>query len=172
MSPQLGSFVSRVCVYVRVWSCLCGAQMGLYEEHWLSSLLYKRAEGMENRLWRAGWFFHDLHKHRNSTSFALCFRRCWSGSSLFERLFEQKRNGLCKCVFTFEQTAVRVGYPGDAEQRLSLFFLSSLFLQSLQLLQELELRARVTGLTVSPITLNTEKTHSDSFGHSFTANHT
>jgi len=31
MSPQLESLVSRV--YVCVWICLCGAQMGLYEEY-------------------------------------------------------------------------------------------------------------------------------------------
>lgn len=51
MSPQLET-LSPGYVYVCVWICLCGAQMGLYEEYWSSSLLYKGAEGMKNRLWR------------------------------------------------------------------------------------------------------------------------
>lgn len=50
-------------------------------------------------------------------------------------------------------------YSGNAEQCFSLLFLPPLFLQSFQLLQELQLRARIIGLTVAPIILNTDNTH-------------
>lgn len=54
------------------------------------------------------------HKHKNpSTSFALCLRRCWSGSSLFERLYEQNKiHGLRWCSFTSEQTRCACWLPG------------------------------------------------------------
>lgn len=49
--------------------------------------------------------------------------------------------------------AVFASYSGNAEQCFSLLFLPPLFLQSFQLLQELQLRARVIGLIVAPIIL-------------------
>ncbi len=153
-------------MYVCVWICLCGAQMGLYEEYWSSSLLYKGAEGMKNRLWRRdACIFINTNTQKSFYLFGSLFQTlllwvfavCATLNANRGGKKQYISNGDWFLVF-FSSFVVSACYPGNAKQGFSLVFLASLFLQSFHLFQELQLRARVIGLTVTPIILTTGNT--------------
>lgn len=162
MSPQLESLVSRVCV----WICLCGAQMGLYEEYWSSSLLYKWAEGMKNRLWRDACIFINTNTQKSFYLFGSLFQTLLLWVFAVCATLHANRGGKKQYIWNgdwflvfFSSFVVSASYPCNAMQGFSLLFLPSLFLQSFHMFQELQLRARVIGLTVTPIILTTGNTH-------------
>ncbi len=151
-----------MCMYV------CGFVYVGHKWDFMKSIDRPHCYTREQKEWKTGcgggtYVFLLTPTHRNpSTSLARCFRRCCSGSSLFVRLYMQIEgkkqyilNGDWILVF-FSSFVVSASYPGNAKQGFSLLFLPPLFLQSFQLLQELQLRARVIGLTVTPIILTTE----------------
>ncbi len=119
---------------------------------------------MKNRLWRRDacifintntqksfYLFGSLFQTLLLWVFAVC-------ATLHANRGEKTVHFKRRLFLVFLLFCVSACYPGNAKQGFSLVFLASLFLQSFHLFQELQLRARVIGLTVTPIILTTGNT--------------